>query len=140
MYIIKETQKIFFDFLWNNKGDKIKRGIIYKDTNDGGLGMPHLLSFSHALKMCWVKKLLDPLHFAPWKTLLIDKIEDYGGDKIFSLKKEGLFKLSGILNTFWNDILKIWGNVQETNIPTTPKEVVNQPIWYNDFIKIEILT
>jgi hypothetical protein len=37
--------------------------------------------------MTWIKKYIDPLNFFPWKILLIDSLEKWGGDKILLLGK-----------------------------------------------------
>ena len=42
---IKEVNKLFFSFLWNGKGDKIKRDIIINDYSNGGLKMIDIQSF-----------------------------------------------------------------------------------------------
>jgi predicted GTPase len=44
-------QDIFFNFLWNNKVDKVKRNTVIGNYEDGGLKMPHVLSFVHALNI-----------------------------------------------------------------------------------------
>jgi hypothetical protein len=36
-----------FNFLWNNKVDKVKRNTVIGNYEDGGLKMPHVLSFDH---------------------------------------------------------------------------------------------
>ena len=36
---IKEVNKLFYSFLWNGKGDRIKRNVIINDYPDGGLKM-----------------------------------------------------------------------------------------------------
>ena len=35
--VIKEINKLFFNFLWNDKGDKIKRMVMINDYPNGGL-------------------------------------------------------------------------------------------------------
>jgi hypothetical protein len=35
----------------------------------------------------WVKKLLDPLNHAGWKSLFLDKVENLGGDKFLDVFK-----------------------------------------------------
>jgi hypothetical protein len=39
-----------------------------------GLKMPHIQSFIHALKVSWIKKILDPLNQGPWKVLISDHL------------------------------------------------------------------
>lgn len=51
--IIKEVNKLFFSFLWNGKGDKIKRDIITNDYANGGLKMIDIQSFNKSLKATW---------------------------------------------------------------------------------------
>ena len=47
---IKEVNKLFFSFLWNDKGDKIKRDIMINVYSNGGLKMLDIDSFSKSLK------------------------------------------------------------------------------------------
>ena len=49
--------------------------------------MLHIKSVCCALKMSWINKLLVPLNFSPWKTLLISSIQRWGGDNILYLNK-----------------------------------------------------
>ena len=49
-YILNEINKAFLIFLWNGKGDKIKRNIMIGDFSQGGLRMIDIQSFNKALK------------------------------------------------------------------------------------------
>ena len=53
---VKEVNKLFFTFLWNGKGNKIKRNTIFNDYPNGGLKMIDIVSFSKSLKATWMKK------------------------------------------------------------------------------------
>ena len=53
---ITEITQLFYNFLWNGKGDKIKRNVILADYTDGGLRMLDIASFNKALKFTWIKK------------------------------------------------------------------------------------
>ena len=57
--ILNEINKVFFNFLWNGKGDKIKRDIMIGDYSQGGLRMIDIQSFNKSLKTMWVIKYLD---------------------------------------------------------------------------------
>ena len=52
---IKEVNKLLFAFLWNGKGDKIKRKTIINDYPNGGLKMIDIVSFSKSLKANFIK-------------------------------------------------------------------------------------
>ena len=56
---IKEINTIFFQFLWDEKGDKIKRNVMINDYAEGGLKMIDIESFNKSLKSSWIKKYLD---------------------------------------------------------------------------------
>ena len=56
---IKEVNNIFYSFLWNQKGDKIKRNVMINDYSNGGLKMIDIQSFNKSLKAMWIKKYLD---------------------------------------------------------------------------------
>ena len=64
---IKEVNKLFHSFLWNGKGDKIKRDIIINDYPTGGLKMIDIQVFSKSLKATWIKKYLDEENQGKWK-------------------------------------------------------------------------
>ena len=80
------------------------------------------------------EKVFDVNNSNPWKILLIDEIESYGGEKFWSLTKEGL-KTKSFSNPFWQNILEIRSSIQQ-NPATTHGEILSQPIWYNKNIKI----
>ena len=120
--IISEIQLEFFIFLWSGKSDKIKRNILIGDFSQGGIQMPHILLFCHALKFSWVKKLLDPLNHAGWKSLFLGKVKNLGGDNFWMFSKPALNKLQ---NRFPND-----------NNHTAPENALIQHLWYNPKIKV----
>ena len=47
---ITEVNKLFYTFLWNGKGDKIKRDTMIGNYNKGGLKVIDIPSFSKSLK------------------------------------------------------------------------------------------
>ena len=69
----KETTKRIeqknFAFLWDHKPDKIKRIIMYKSYEEGGLRMTNIHCFESSLKLSWVKRLISP-NSASWKFLV----------------------------------------------------------------------
>ena len=134
-YILKDIEKMFFSFLWNKKPDKIKRKVIIGNYERGGLKMPHIESFCWSLKMSWINKLLDPLNISPWKTLIIDQYNKFGGDKIWMMSSEALSKISEFFNPFWKDIINNWGKLKKEKEDETV-EVLSQSIWFNEKLKI----
>ena len=54
---IKDINVMFYNFLWNDKGDKIKRNIMINDYSEGELKMIDIVSFNRSLKATWIKKV-----------------------------------------------------------------------------------
>ena len=46
---LNEVNNWFYTFLWNGKGDKVKRKVMINDYCDGGLKMIDLFSFNKSL-------------------------------------------------------------------------------------------
>ena len=53
--VMKEINCLLYDFLWDSKGDKIKRTEMINEYNKGGLKMIDLQSFNELLKIKWIK-------------------------------------------------------------------------------------
>ena len=135
-YFYKQINTLFFSFIWDNKPDKIKRNIMVNYKQYGGLQVPHTATFSQSLKYTWIKKILDIKNNSPWKTLFLDKLEQYGGDKFWYLTKEGLKTLSIKFNPFWKCLINSWSDLPR-NVPAAPTEIQSQPLWLNTNIKID---
>ena len=65
---LDEINRIFYNFLWDGKGDKIKRDIIICEYKSGGLRMIDIKSFNKALKPTWIKKYLEYIDLAKPKS------------------------------------------------------------------------
>ena len=68
--VLEEINTLFFNTLWNGKGDKIKRNTMISDYSEGRLRTIDLISFNKALKSTWVKKYLDAENNGKWKFYL----------------------------------------------------------------------
>ena len=47
---IKELNTVKYKFLWNKKGDKIKRKVMINNYSEGGLKMINITSFNKSLR------------------------------------------------------------------------------------------
>jgi len=132
---LKEIENIFFNFLWNGKRDRIKRDVLINDFSEGGLKMVHIESFSKSIKMPWLHKLLDPLNHSKWKTLLLDTLQKYGGDKTFLGGKDIVSCVAKKLNPFWRDVLINYASLLDSE-PQTSEDILSQSIWFNSKIQV----
>jgi hypothetical protein len=55
-------QKSVFKFVWNCKNDKVARKTSTKNVADGGIGIPNVKNYIHALKLMWIRKLVHSKH------------------------------------------------------------------------------
>ena len=81
--VLEEINTLFFNFLWNGKGDKIKRNTMISNYSGRGLQMIDLISFDKAFKSTWVKKYLDPENHGKWKLFLDWQLQLYGDPVVF---------------------------------------------------------
>ena len=59
--LFNDLDKLFFNFIWDGKPEKIKRNTLIADFEDGGLKMIHLQRFNAYLKISWIKRFFSNL-------------------------------------------------------------------------------
>ena len=94
----------FFKFLWNAGPDRITRKVAIKNLSSGGLRMPHIYSFIKALKISWLRRVIQQANNATWHILNpidFNKVLSLGGEYARSLAID-------LRNPFWKDVLIIW--------------------------------
>ena len=135
---LQKVNKPLFDFLWNGKGDKIKRTVIIKDYDEGGLKMININVFNQSLKVSWIKKYLDQTNRGKWKFVFDDSLKKYRDEAIFSynLHKDDIPML-GISNPFVREVLDTWTELHFSDVATiNHANIGDQIIWYNSLIRI----
>ena len=75
---------MFYNFLWNDKGDKIKRKVMINDYSEGGLKMIDIASFNGSLKATGIKRYLNKENCGSWKSFFDLELEKYGGEVILT--------------------------------------------------------
>ena len=131
---LKEIHQLLYNFLWDGRGDKIKRSVMLNEYKDGGLKMLDIRSFNYALKSKWVKKYLDDNNQAKWKLFLDFFIKQHDGKLLLTgnLKQADVAGLN-IQDSFTKEVIEIWSNL---TYDENPIHFGNVPIWYNSLIRI----
>ena len=80
---LKETNNLLFQFLWDNKGDKIKRTEMIADYQDGGQKMLDIIEFNKALKISWILKYISNDCKSKWKCSFDFHLSKVGGKLVF---------------------------------------------------------
>ena len=135
---LDEVNKLFFDFLWNSKGDKIKRDIIISDYENGGLKMIDIRLFTKELKSSWVKKYLDTQNHGKWKLFFDLELQDFGRGAVFrgNLSKADVSKHLKITDAFTREILQVWSEINYAEKFTSMKHMLSQSIWQHSLIRV----
>ena len=75
--VIKEANKIIFQFIWKGK-DKVKRSTLIGDVENGGLKAPHLESIVKTQRIMCCKKLAEAQP-SSWKLICLHYLKPVGG-------------------------------------------------------------
>ena len=131
---LKEIHQILYNFLWNGRGDKIKRSLMLNEYKDGGLKMLDIQPFNCALKAKWVQKYLDDSNQAKWKLFFDYFIKEHDGKLLLTgnLNQADVAALN-IQDTFTKEVIEIWSSL---NYGENLTDIGNTPIWYNSLTRI----
>lgn len=58
---LKELNRVLFNFIWGGKTDKIRRTIITKSYEQGGLNIVNVFDFLKGMKIFWIKRYMTSL-------------------------------------------------------------------------------
>ena len=133
--ILKTINSILYDFLWDGKGDKIKRTTLINNYAKGGLEMLDIQSFNESLKMKWIQGYLNEENKGKWKPFLDYYLGKCGGKKLFrSNLKQHDSTLLNLKDPFLKEIIQYWTkfNYKDDNL-----DFASTYIWYNSHIRIE---
>ena len=130
---------MFYHFLWNGKGDKIKRKVMINEPEYGGLKMIDLCSFNKSLKTTWVKKYLDTTSHGKWKFLFELELEIYGRDLIFrsNLNVSDTMKEVRATDPFLKEILEYCAEINFVDQVSSDITFQEQFLWFNSLIRID---
>ena len=129
--LVDTLQKTVYEFVWNRKQDRISRKAAIKHISKGGLGIPKLRDYIHALKLIWVRKLKTFDH--KWKSIIqtsypkVTLLEQRGSN----LPIEELH-----LNQFWNHVLQAYKQFGRKIQLESSEELAAEPIFCNDKIQV----
>ena len=133
--IYKKLEQICNDFIWNGRRPKIAMNKLQNPVALGGLNLVSFEAKDKALKLSWIKKLVNKDIIA---TMAYSSLSPILKENIWrcNLKKCDVKKLefkSGI----WQDILTYWCDYNFVDAVQSANEAVNQVLWFNSLLRIE---
>ena len=136
---IRDINVMFYNFLWNGKGDKIKRNIMINDYSEGGLKMIDIASFNRSLKATWIKKYLDKENCGSWKSFFDSELEKYGSEVTLTgnLNTKDSRNIIKVSDPFFREILEIWSEANYEENILSDYHLRSSPLWYNSLIRVE---
>ena len=129
--VIKEFNSLVFRFLWNGN-DKAIRLSTYAPYDQGGLKMLEYESMVKALRLSWLKRIVDPDYFGFWKSYL-DHLLVYEGGLFLVQCNYDINRLT-ISATFYRELLEWWSKLREIE---DPENIYKYILWNNRDIKID---
>ena len=139
--VIKEINSLFFNFLWEGKGEKIKRNTLIGSKYEGGLGMIDIRSYIKAIKTKWIQKLLSEISYASWTVIPRYFFNQYGENFLVFYMNIDSFKnlppMKPKLPAFYLDLVKTWIEFTHGSIkkPKHFYEIRKQLLWGNYMLK-----
>ena len=123
---IRDVNKVLYDFVWRGP-DRVKREVLVKNYEEGGLKMPCLLSMIQAQKIRWVSRLFTSFSKG-WRSICLELLRPAGKDFLFHCNFD-VTKLTVRVSSWLLEVLKTWSILKskDLNIP-------NQVIWHNKHI------
>ena len=137
---LNTLNKLFFNFLWNDKREKIKRNTLIGEKSKGGLEMCDVPSFFNSLKIKWITSLCNCKN-ANW-TILPNYFLNIFGDNylIFYMYIDNVkhLPLYESLPEFYKELIRVWVQINKNKITNNHdnfETVRKQIIWGNKNIK-----
>ena len=117
--ILDQMNSVHKSFIWDNKKPKIKHSTLIADYSEDGYKDVGIETKISALKVTWVKRLLDS-NFHSWKIIPTILFSSIGGLKIvFHLNLKLSMQCKVIVNTFpqfYQELVHLWSNASEKNL------------------------
>ena len=128
---INKIQKMSYEFVWNNKQDRIARTVVVKHVCEGGLGLPDIRQYINALKLTWIRKLCNTC--CKWKHIslvnfpILHRLEQIGSNFAEKFRNK---------NKFWTDVFTAYQKFYDKVKPKNDLQALAEPIMFNNRIKI----
>jgi hypothetical protein len=132
-WAIKKFKECVSNFIWNNKKPKVKYNCMIGNISDGGLKLQDLECKVKALKLRWIKQMIEEDNFPLWKAYLDSKYQ-YKINKYpyYNIRKEDCIETG---QSFYDNLNKTWADINFRE-PECSEEVCQQIIWHNSLIKV----
>ena len=127
-----EINRMFYNFVWKGKPDKVSRKQLIMPYSKGGAKMINIYLHAKSLKISWIIRLLngsiDNCLKSLLNTFLPVTLQFNPSLGNWYVNQQAL----SVKNSFWKDVFKAYYHV----LTMYCKTKACQPLWNNEFIKV----
>ena len=129
---LDNIDSIFYEYLWNGRA-KIKQSVVVKQYFEGGLKMINLKAFSQALKITWLRRVLQKE--SKWQLFIKRAV---AVERVFSCGSQYTkATLQKLKNNFWKDVFKaLLVFQQQVNVNMDKFNILQTPVFDNELLTI----
>ena len=124
---------MLYTFIWKSSVNRVKKDIMQKEYQEGGLKMINIHSFILALKSTWIRRLF--FNNGKWQNIFMSSIDI---NKL-SCGSSGYIEqvIESVKNQFWKEVLYAWKSVIEKDENKDWTNFLANTVWLNKQVKID---
>ncbi len=138
----KKQDELVFNFIWNNKPEKIKRKYLDNSLDEGGVKLINLKAPNLSLKASWLQKIYCNPNWSSSRFLCnirsIFKFNLFMFAQISKTHFQCLQKIFTNLSPFFKDMIQAWFHFLYFP-PESVDAILQQMIWFNSNMLINRL-
>ena len=142
--ILQRINRILFSFIWGKDFksgrtfEKIKRKVLCRNIEEGGLNMIDIIDMQNTFYIKWALRLLTDRNQL-WTAMPIYILRGVGGENAFlcEIQVEKLIGLNNIKSKFWKEVLHTWlmKNKNGKLLDLRELRIIDRPIFNNNSIR-----
>ena len=135
--IEKKLNRLIFNYLWSSN-EKIKRTVVIRTLNEGGLNVTDIESWFLSLKTAWIPRLYNSGH--KWTCIFKYYLSKNGLNTHWLLAtnftKICNFTVMKKLPVFYREMIIAYNKCKTKKLISSPGDVLIQPLWGNENISL----
>jgi hypothetical protein len=133
--VIKDLQRIIYNFIWKKK-DRIKRNTLIGPIDNGGIGVVDILSKMKSLRALWIKQILNkrnPLYDFVNSICIESNYDfDYLIKTNLTIIKD--YEIMDSFPLFYKEMLVFFNECKKINTFGCLNDVLKEPLWSNNSV------
>ena len=132
--IIKQVNRIVYEFIWSGKTDKVKRILFEQNYNKGGYKMINFSDIVVSSSVMWVKKYLDSTD-KDWK-YTFEWLSKKQNLRLYLMSNFEVHELPKHMPQYYVNSIINWSRIKIPSSEVGKNDVSSQCLWCNKNLKI----